>query len=48
MCAQTADPAKCEAHIKDRVASRAKIRAECRELKGDELRRCIREQREKK
>jgi hypothetical protein len=48
MCAQTKDPAKCEAQVKDRAAQRAKIREACKDKKGDELRSCIREQRQKK
>jgi hypothetical protein len=44
MCAQTKDPAKCEAQIKEHAA---KIREACKDKKGDELRSCIREQRQK-
>jgi hypothetical protein len=46
-CAQTADPAKCEAGAKQRSAQREKIREACKGKTGDELRACIREQRGK-
>ena len=49
MCAQSPDPAKCEANIKQKAAERgerrAKIREACRDKKGEELRVCIREHR---
>jgi len=52
MCAQTQDPAKCEARVKERTARvqerRAKIREACKDKTGDELRSCVREQRQKK
>jgi hypothetical protein len=48
MCAQTKDPAKCEAQVKEHAAKRAKIREACKDKKGDELKSCIREQRQKK
>jgi hypothetical protein len=52
MCAQSADPAKCEARVKeksaDRSERRAKIREACKDKKGEELRACIREHRTKK
>jgi hypothetical protein len=48
MCAQTKDAAKCEARIKAAAAQRAKIREACKEKHGEELRRCLREQRGKK
>ena len=46
-CAQTADPAKCEAAAKQRSAQRDKIREACKDKTGDALKACIREQRGK-
>ena len=43
-----ADPAKCEAEKKERMARREKMREACKGKQGDELRACIREQRGKK
>ena len=52
MCAQSPDPAKCEASIKQKAAERgerrAKIREACRDKKGEELSACIREHRAKR
>ena len=48
MCAQTKDPAKCEARVKEHASQRAKIREACKDKKGEELRACIREQRGRK
>ena len=45
MCAQSADPAKCEARAKDRAARRAKMREACKDKQGEELKACIREHR---
>ena len=46
-CAQTADPAKCEAQVKQRTAQREKIREACKDKTGEALKACIREQRGK-
>ena len=46
-CAQTADPAKCEAAAKERSAQRDKIREACKDRTGEALKACIREQRSK-
>ena len=48
MCAQSKDPAKCEAGAKARMASRQKAREACKGKEGDALKSCIREQRSKK
>jgi len=48
MCAQSKDPAKCEALDKERMARRDKIREACKDQRGEELRACIREQRSQK
>ena len=52
MCAQSQDPAKCEARVKektsDRAERRAKVREACKDKKGDELRACIQEHRTRK
>jgi len=52
MCAQSKDPSKCEARVKekasDRAERRAKVREACKDKKGEELRACIRENRSKK
>ena len=48
LCAQTKDPAKCEAQAKERMAQRAKVREACKGKQGEELKTCIREQRQKK
>jgi hypothetical protein len=48
MCAQSKDPAKCEARMRERTSQRAKLREACKGKEGDELRSCIREQRQKK
>jgi hypothetical protein len=47
MCAQTKDPAKCEAQAKERMARRDKTREACKGKEGEALRSCIREQRGK-
>ena len=46
-CAQTADPAKCEAQAKARTAQREKIREACKGKTGEELKACVRDQRGK-
>jgi hypothetical protein len=46
-CAQAQDPAQCEARIKEAAAKREKIRAACKDKKGDEYRACIRAERGK-
>jgi hypothetical protein len=46
-CAQSKDPAQCEARIKEAAAKREKIRAACKDKKGDEYRACIRAERGK-
>lgn len=52
MCAQSADPAKCEARMKEKMEQRAerrsKMREACKGKEGEELKSCIREQRQKK
>ena len=48
LCAQTKDPAKCEANVKEAVQRREKAREACKDMKGDEQRACLREQRAKK
>ncbi len=45
LCAQTADPAKCEAAAKQRSVQRDKIREACKDKTGEALKACIREQR---
>ncbi len=45
MCAQSADPAKCEARAKERAARRTKMREACKDKQGEELKACIREHR---
>jgi len=47
MCAQTKDPAKCEAQAKEAMARRDKVREACKGKQGDELRACIKEHRGK-
>jgi hypothetical protein len=41
MCAQASDPKACES----RIAQREKIRAACKDKKGEEHRACLRQQR---
>jgi hypothetical protein len=48
MCAQSKDPAKCEAGLKDRAAERARLREACKGKTGEELRACVRENRNPK
>jgi len=48
LCAQTKDPAKCHAQIKQAVERRDKAREACKDMKGDERRACLQEQRAKK
>ena len=43
LCAQTKDPAKCEAQAKEAMARRDKIREACKDKQGDARRACIRE-----
>jgi hypothetical protein len=45
MCAQSSDPAACEARGKAHAERRAQVREACKDKKGDELRACLREQR---
>jgi hypothetical protein len=47
MCAQTKDPAKCEAQAKEAMARRDKVREACKGKQGEELRACIKEHRGK-
>jgi hypothetical protein len=47
MCAQTKDPSRCEARVKERASQRAKIREACKDKKGEDLRACIGAQRGK-
>jgi hypothetical protein len=47
LCAQTKDPAKCEAQAKERMAQRERVREACKDKTGDELRACIRRERGK-
>jgi hypothetical protein len=47
MCAQSADPAKCEARAKEAASRRAQVREACKGKSGEELKACIREQRGK-
>jgi hypothetical protein len=44
-CAQAKDPAQCEAHIKEAVAKRERIREACKGKAGEEYRACLRDQR---
>jgi hypothetical protein len=44
-CAQTKDAAQCEARIKAALAKREKVRAACKDKKGEDYTACIREQR---
>ena len=37
MCAQSKDPAKCEAAVKERAARRDKAREACKDKKGEDL-----------
>ncbi len=48
LCAQTKDPATCEASVQEAARRRAKAREACKDMKGDERRACLREQRAKK
>jgi len=46
MCAQSKDPAKCEAHFKERSAAFNKAYDSCKgKATGDEFRSCMHEQR---
>jgi hypothetical protein len=45
MCAQSQDPAKCEARVKEGQAKRDKAREACKDKKGDEFNACMHEQR---
>ena len=47
MCAQSKDPAGCEARAKERAERRAQVQEACKGKTGEELRTCIREQRSK-
>jgi hypothetical protein len=44
LCAQSKDPAKCEAQAKEWMAKRDKAREACKGKTGDEQRACMREQ----
>jgi hypothetical protein len=44
LCAQTKDPAQCEARAKEAMAKREKAREACKGKQGDDLRACMREQ----
>jgi hypothetical protein len=48
LCAQTKDAAKCEAQIKQAMQRREQAREACKDMKGDERRTCLQEQRAKK
>jgi len=43
LCAQSKDPAKCEAQAKEAVAARDKAREACKDKPADERRACMRE-----
>jgi hypothetical protein len=47
MCAQAKDPGKCEARAKQRGAARKAAMEACKGKQGDELKSCMRDQREK-
>ena len=47
MCAQSKDPAACEARAKERAERRAKMQEACKGKTGEELKACIREHRSK-
>ena len=47
MCAQSKDPAKCEAQAKEWMAKRDKAREACKGKEGDERRACVRDQMKK-
>ena len=44
VCAQSKDPAKCDAQAKEWMAKRDKAREACKGKEGDALRSCMREQ----
>ena len=44
MCAQSKDPAKCEAQAKEAAAARAKAHEACKDKPAEERRACMREQ----
>ena len=44
LCAQSKDPAKCDAQAKEWMAKRDKAREACKGKEGDALRSCMREQ----
>jgi len=46
MCASSKDPAKCEARLKEAVARRDQIREACKGKTGEDLKSCVREQRQ--
>ena len=48
MCAQSKDPAKCEAEVSQRAARRAELREACKGKTGEDLLSCIREHRAEK
>jgi len=48
MCAESKDPARCEAVGSERLARREKIRQTCKDKRGEELKACVREQRSQK
>jgi len=47
MCAQSKEPAACDARAKEHAARRAQMREACKDKKGEELKACIREHRGK-
>ena len=47
MCAQSKDPAACEASAKEHAARRTQMREACKDKKGEELKACFREHRGK-
>jgi len=47
MCAQSSDPAACEARGKAHAERRAKMQEACKGKSGEELKACIREYRSK-
>jgi hypothetical protein len=48
MCAQTSDPAACEARAEERRSRYLREQEPCRDLQGDAFTACLREQRRKK
>jgi hypothetical protein len=48
MCAQSKDPARCEALDQERTVRREKLREACKDRRGEELKACIRDYRSQK